>query len=797
LLSTLTVTKSADSGPGSLRAEIAAASSGDTIVFSQKLNGQTITLTSGELVVNQSLNIDGLGAQKLSISGGGNSRVFDVVVGATVTLSGLTITAGTADVGGGIMNEAGATLYISQCALTGNQALGGASGNAQGGAIFNAAGANLSLSQSLLAGDQANALNLSFGGAIYNQGTATILASRFTCNQAAGSDTAFDIFPTGLGGNLGGAIMNGDGAVVTVSTSSFIGNEALGGPGGDALGGAIDNESGFPSATLGVTATVVNCAFTGNAAITGVNLGSGFQGGFGGAIEDLPGTTITVISSAFTGNQAIAMPPTTDNASSYADGGAIDNGAVSPSYLSINLTVDACSFTNNSASGGQVLAPGFGNFAYGGAVSWNLFGGIPGSVSFTDSSFIGNQAVGEPATDGVFGPGAGGDALGGAIFAGSALSATNCTLTNNHAVGGSADGRAGYAEGGAIDASGGLTVTNCILTGNQAIGGSGDGITGYGAGGAIDASGGFTAIGCILIGNEAIGGSGGSNARLFVGYADGGGINVFGTAAITTCVLVGNQAIGGSSSAGLGGFAVGGGISGGFAFATTTLTLQGSTLTGNAAIGGQGGPGSQGGGAAGGGIDIELFSSADVIGSTLKDNSATGGPGGSGGSGGVGLGGGVSIGFFGLLESRFDHGGSSLSLSASTVSGNQAHGGAGESGGNGGNALGGGIAVDGEDIATIGDSDLESNSARGGDGRSGGNGGNGFGGGLYVDSDSSTGVSGSTITRNHAVGGHGNGGGGDGQGIGGGVYYLGTFTFDNATTISKNHASTSNDDIFP
>src|ERR1700722_8155151 len=61
LLSTLTVTTNADSGPGSLRAEIADASSGDMIRFSKKLSGQTITLTSGELVVNKNLEIDGMG----------------------------------------------------------------------------------------------------------------------------------------------------------------------------------------------------------------------------------------------------------------------------------------------------------------------------------------------------------------------------------------------------------------------------------------------------------------------------------------------------------------------------------------------------------------------------------------------------------------------------------------------------------------------------------------------------------------------------------------------------------------
>ena len=46
LPSTLTVLNNADSGPGSLRDTIAAAAPGDTIVFDNSLNGQTITLTS-------------------------------------------------------------------------------------------------------------------------------------------------------------------------------------------------------------------------------------------------------------------------------------------------------------------------------------------------------------------------------------------------------------------------------------------------------------------------------------------------------------------------------------------------------------------------------------------------------------------------------------------------------------------------------------------------------------------------------------------------------------------------------
>ncbi len=73
LLSTLTVTNNKDSGSGSLRALIAAASSGDTIKFASSLNGQTIKLTTGELDITTSLNIDGPG------SGLNGARITDSV----------------------------------------------------------------------------------------------------------------------------------------------------------------------------------------------------------------------------------------------------------------------------------------------------------------------------------------------------------------------------------------------------------------------------------------------------------------------------------------------------------------------------------------------------------------------------------------------------------------------------------------------------------------------------------------------------------------------------------------------
>src|SRR5580765_3634734 len=102
LPSTLTVLNTADSGAGSLRAAIAAAQSGDRIVFDPSLDGQTITLTSGELAITQSLSIKGRGAEHLTVSGNDSSRVFRVGSGVSVDINDLTITHGRAANGGGI-----------------------------------------------------------------------------------------------------------------------------------------------------------------------------------------------------------------------------------------------------------------------------------------------------------------------------------------------------------------------------------------------------------------------------------------------------------------------------------------------------------------------------------------------------------------------------------------------------------------------------------------------------------------------------------------------------------------------
>ena len=208
--STLTVTNNLDSGAGSLRADIAAAHNGDTIVFAPSLDGQTITLTSGELLIRKNLTIAGPGAGELTVSGNNASRVFEVTkTPNSVTLSGLTISNGVANGvgqlsgGGGILNHG--TLTVSGGTLSGNSA-------AQGGGIFN--DGTLTVSNSTLTGNSA-----SYGGGINNQGTLTVSGSTLSGNVAT---------------SAGGGIYNYATGTATVKNSSSItGNTAPAGFGAD------------------------------------------------------------------------------------------------------------------------------------------------------------------------------------------------------------------------------------------------------------------------------------------------------------------------------------------------------------------------------------------------------------------------------------------------------------------------------------------------------------------------------------------------------------------------------------
>src|SRR5206468_543745 len=95
---TITVTNTNDSGPGSLRDALANAANGD-VIDASSITG-TILLTSGELLVTNSVNILGPGPDMLMVNGNAASRVFHVDSNTVVSISSLTITNGHVSVDG-------------------------------------------------------------------------------------------------------------------------------------------------------------------------------------------------------------------------------------------------------------------------------------------------------------------------------------------------------------------------------------------------------------------------------------------------------------------------------------------------------------------------------------------------------------------------------------------------------------------------------------------------------------------------------------------------------------------------
>ena len=95
----LTVINRADSGAGSLRQVIIDAPRGETITFANTLDSQTITLTSGQRLIDKDLDIDALDLTGgITIDGNANGRIFQVSGNNTTVFESLTLTNGLAPI---------------------------------------------------------------------------------------------------------------------------------------------------------------------------------------------------------------------------------------------------------------------------------------------------------------------------------------------------------------------------------------------------------------------------------------------------------------------------------------------------------------------------------------------------------------------------------------------------------------------------------------------------------------------------------------------------------------------------
>src|SRR6267378_1942357 len=209
---TVTVTNGNDSGPGSLRQAIIDASPGDTINFAPSLT--TVTLTSGELVIDKNLTITGPGANRLTVTAMYNDfvyfRIFNISSSTvTVSISGMTISNGylPGEGGGGVLNENG-TMTITGCTISNNSAGSGFGMDiAEGGGILNDSGGSLIIINSAISSNSCSATDgepfifaSAFGGGVDNLGSMTITNCTISGNSAVG--------PTSLDSGYGGGISN-------------------------------------------------------------------------------------------------------------------------------------------------------------------------------------------------------------------------------------------------------------------------------------------------------------------------------------------------------------------------------------------------------------------------------------------------------------------------------------------------------------------------------------------------------------------------------------------------------------
>ena len=212
------------------------APSDDAISFSETVFAtprKTITLLTDlpDLVLNGTLSITAPSVGVI-VSGDNARRVFVVASGARVTLTGLTIVDGRADLGAGVRNYG--TLTLLSCVLSGHRA------SNSGGGIFNEAGASLTVERGTLRDNDATP-NFGKGGGIHNEGNLTVSNSSFGGNDATFAAAIYNAGTSGRGvtlnsvtvadntGTDSGGIINDSATAVTLTNTLIARNVSSGG----------------------------------------------------------------------------------------------------------------------------------------------------------------------------------------------------------------------------------------------------------------------------------------------------------------------------------------------------------------------------------------------------------------------------------------------------------------------------------------------------------------------------------------------------------------------------------------
>ncbi len=226
VVNTITDGTSAPLGALSLRQAVSLANAlnvPETITFDSTVfaKAQTITLTQGQLELSDTGGTEVIvgSTAGVTVSGGGQSQVFQVDAAVTASIAGLTITGGsTAGTGGGLSSSG--TTTLTNCTLSGNSAA------ASGGGLSIAAGTT-TLTNCTVSGNSAGE-----GGGLYSSATIALTDCTVSGNSATSAyggiyvSGAVTLNNTIVAGNTGGSI-GGSGTVS--GSNNLIGTGGSGG----------------------------------------------------------------------------------------------------------------------------------------------------------------------------------------------------------------------------------------------------------------------------------------------------------------------------------------------------------------------------------------------------------------------------------------------------------------------------------------------------------------------------------------------------------------------------------------
>ena len=411
------VTSAGDSGPGSLRAAVAAATPHSVITFAPSLHGQTIRVTSDPIEIGVSLTIEGLGRGVLTVSAAPAReeefephRLFTITGRETeVEIRGLTLRDGKevgtvdGDGGGAIWNRGRLTLEQVTVLLC--------RAEFHGGAILNLG--SLTARDCIFSSNAAD----SNGGAIANFGALRIDNSLIMFNETPDA-----------GGGLYQANPNASGAApaeTELTDVALLANRAnFGGAvsanqgrlsmdGGSAMGNEAHYDGGAVAAYGYVRVALNGVRIVGNAsgAKAGANGGGGAfvqtQGEFSlvdATIEGNRGPKGGGLHIRHGGEFTMRRCTVADNTASYRGGGLYHRG--------LESTIDSSTISGNHASayGGGVDCSGRLTMQHA-TVAYNTAGVSGGGCKHTSSLNLcelystliaGNAAATGPDVDGAF-----------------------------------------------------------------------------------------------------------------------------------------------------------------------------------------------------------------------------------------------------------------------------------------------------------------------------------------------------------------------------------------------------------